>query len=552
MQPPVITAPATGSLAENGSLVFSSANSNAISFTDVNAGSKTDSVAVAVAHGTLTLGSTTGLTFSSGKNGTASFTVTGTVANLDHALATVTYKPTAAYWGSDSLSITVADSGNSQSAATSVALAINPLSPPTISAPPTASVGEDLTLTFSAANGNAISVADANAGTKTDSLTLAVTNGTLTLGSTTGLTITSGKNSTSGFTVTGTLTNLQNALSGLVYHPTTGYAGGDSLSVSLANSADGQSAATSVALTVTPATAPAITAPSTASLNENGSLVFSTGNSNAISFTDANAGTSKTESLTLSVGKGTLKLATTSGLTFASGKNNTGSFTVTGTVASLTAALNGLTDTPTSGYSGTDSLAIAVADPGDGLSASTSVSLTVTTLTPTLTAPSTGSVSENKTLVFSKTNSNAISITDVNAGSAIEQLSLSATNGKLTLGSTTGITFSSGANKSSAMTISGTLANLNNALKGLTFTPTTGYSGSASISLAYTDLGNSLTASATINLTVGSAGATSVGGSTVNPQVSEAATPATSASSDDATDSETQWAGLSAALELMT
>jgi subtilase family serine protease len=547
--PPGITAPATASLTENGSLVFSSSNGNAISFTDVNAGTaKTESLSLSVTDGTLTLGSTTGLTYTSGKNKSASLTVTGTVANLNAALSGLTYKPTAAYWGSDSLAITVTDPGDKQSSSTSVALTVNAISPPSISAPGAASVGEDLSVTFSTANGNAISVADPNTATTGDTLTLSVTNGTLTLGSTPGLTFKSGKNGTASFSFAATLANLNKALNGLTYTPTTGYSGPDTLSISISDSGDGQSGSNSVALTVNPATAPAITAPGSASLSENGSQVFSTTNGNAISFTDANAGTIKTESLTLSVSHGTLKLDTTYGLTVTAGANNSASMTVRGTVTNLNAALNGLTYKPTTGYSGPDSLAISVADPPDSLSASSSVVLTVITTPPAFTAPATASVAENGSLVFSKANSDMISVADVNAGSAVEQLTLTATNGKLKLGSTSGITFSSGANSSSSMTLTGTLTNLNNAIKTLTFTPTTGYTGSATIALGYTDVGNGLTASANIAVTVGTSAAVATGPS---GSVSPSSLTTTSSSDDGTTDSDTQWAGFSAALETL-
>jgi hypothetical protein len=463
----------------------------------------------------------------------------------------LTYKPTAAYWGSDSLAISVSDPTDKQSASTSVALTITALSPPTITAPTSATLGENLSVSFSTANGNAITVADANDVTG-DILTLSVTNGTLTLGSTPGLTFKSGKNGTASFSIAATLANLNKAISGLTYTPTSRYSGSDTLSISLSNSGDGQSASTSVALTITPAVAPVLTAPATASLNENGSQVFSTANSNPISFADTNAGTSKTETLTLSVTHGTLKMGTMSGLTVTAGANNSASLTVTGTVTSLNAALNGLTYKATTGYSGSDSLAISIADPGDSLSDSTSVALTVIVTPPALTAPATASVAENGSLVFSTANSDLISVADVNAGSALEQVTLSSTHGTLKLGSTTGITFISGANKSAAMTISGTLASLNSALKNLTFTPTTGYTGSASIALSYTDVGNSLTASANIAITVGSVGAASKGGSTTNPQPAVVTAPTSPGSSgDETTDSDTQWVGFAAALQTL-
>ena len=110
MQPPVLTAPSTSSPNENGTLVFSSGNGNPISFTDVNAGTaKTESLSLSVSHGTLTLGSTTGLTYLSGKNKSAALTVTGTLTSLNAALAGLIYTPTATYVGSDALAITVGD-----------------------------------------------------------------------------------------------------------------------------------------------------------------------------------------------------------------------------------------------------------------------------------------------------------------------------------------------------------------------------------------------------------------------------------------------------------
>jgi hypothetical protein len=483
---------------------------------------------------------------------------------LNAALNGLTYTPTSAYWGLDSLAVTVKDPGDGLSASTSVALTVDPLSPPTITAPMSATLGENLSLNFSTANGNSITVADANIGTKADTLTLTVTNGTLTLGSTPGLVFKSGKNGTASFSIASTLANLNTALNGLTYKPTAGYSGSDTLAISILNTGDGQSASTSVALTVTPATAPVITAPIAASLNENSSLVFSAANSNAVSFADANAGTSKTESLTLSAAHGTLKLATMSGLTVAAGANNSASMTVTGTAASLNAALNGLTYTPTSAYWGLDSLAVTVKDPGDGLSESLSVALTVNVLMPTVTAPVTASVAENGSLVFSTANGNPISLADVNAGSGLQQITLTSTEGTIQTGSTTGITFVSGSNKSSSMTLSGTLTNLNNALKNLTFRPTTGYSGPASISLTYTDVGNGLTSSASIAVSVGNAEATATPASAMPAQLSTTSPPASSTgagfdnqptNTEDGLisgDSDFQWAGFTAAMEVLS
>jgi PhoPQ-activated pathogenicity-related protein len=121
---------------------------------------------------------------------------------------------------------------------------------------------------------------------------------------------------------------------------------------------------------------------------------------------------------------------------------------------------------------------------------------------PSIIAPATASVAENTALVFSSGNGNAISITDASAGSSVEQLTLTVTNGTLRLAATTGLTITSGSNNSASMTVTGTLANLNAALNGLQFTPTTGYSGPASLAVTFKDLGNSQSASATVAITV--------------------------------------------------
>ncbi|HEV3190587.1 MAG TPA: kelch repeat-containing protein, partial [Polyangiaceae bacterium] len=126
-QPLAISAPSTAGVTQSGSLIFSAANGNAISVSDASAGSNPDSIALSVSHGILTLGSTTGVSFTTGTNNSSSFTITGPVANLDAALSGLTYLPTAGYLGSDSLSLSATDAATSQSASTSVSLNVVPL-----------------------------------------------------------------------------------------------------------------------------------------------------------------------------------------------------------------------------------------------------------------------------------------------------------------------------------------------------------------------------------------------------------------------------------------
>jgi hypothetical protein len=533
---PSITAPRTASATENASFVFS--GGNVISIADAFP-SATDSLKLSVTHGTLTLASTTGLTFTSGGNGTASFTVSGSVNSLNADLIGLVYQPTAGYFGPDTLAVSLSDPGDSLSSAANVAITVNPLSAPSIAAPASASLVENSSLVFSSANNNAITLGDSVAGSNSDSLTLSVAHGTLTLATISGLTFTTGSNGGASFTVTGTVANLNAALSGLTYRPAANYTGPDSLAVSITDPGDNESASTSVALSVTAFSPPSISAPVGASAVLNGSLVFSSANNNAITVADSGPG-SGADSLKLSVAQGTVTLATTSGLTITSGANGSASVTVIGSIANLNAALNGLTYKPATGYTGFDSLAILLQDTakGDGLSASSSVALTVAVSAPAITAPPTAAVQISSSLVFSSANKNAVSIADINAGSTVEPLTLTATLGTLTLGSTNGITFANGANNSSSMTIDGTLANLNAALSGLTFNPAK--IGNATVVLSYTDLGNGLMGTAAINITVIKGITKFVGGtsaSSPSASSSPASSPSTTSSPSTASSS---------------
>jgi hypothetical protein len=117
-------------------------------------------------------------------------------------------------------------------------------------------------------------------------------------------------------------------------------------------------------------------------------------------------------------------------------------------------------------------------------------------------APASASVNENASLVFSSANANGISVTDTGAGTNVQQLTLVAAHGTLTLGSISGLTFTFGSDGSSSITVQGTLANLDAALNGLKFTPSTGYSGAAPVSVTYEDLGIAQTTSATTPVSV--------------------------------------------------
>ena len=136
------------------------------------------------------------------------------------------------------------------------------------------------------------------------------------------------------------------------------------------------------------------------------------------------------------------------------------------------------------------------------------VNVTAVNDAPVNIVPAPQATSQNTSLAFSSSNGNQISIADVDAASGSLQITLTATNGVLTLNGVGGLTFTTGDGTADAiMTFTGTLANLNAALNGLTFAPTAGYNGAASLSLTTSDQGNTgvggaQSANSTVNITV--------------------------------------------------
>ncbi|HYH97927.1 OmpA family protein [Hyalangium sp.] len=110
---------------------------------------------------------------------------------------------------------------------------------------------------------------------------------------------------------------------------------------------------------------------------------------------------------------------------------------------------------------------------------------------PVNTVPGTQTLPVDTTLVFSTAVGNAISVADPDAGPETVQVTLTVTHGTLTLSGTAGLTFSTGDGTGEAtMSFTGTLAAINAALQGLSFTPDVGYLGDASFTITSDDLGH--------------------------------------------------------------
>jgi len=108
-------------------------------------------------------------------------------------------------------------------------------------------------------------------------------------------------------------------------------------------------------------------------------------------------------------------------------------------------------------------------------------------LAPVNTVPPARSVTENDTLNFGS----AISVYDIDAGNGLLRVTLTASNGTASLSGVGGLSFTVGSGADDAtMTFEGSQASINAALNGLTFSPTAGFHGAASLQITTNDLGN--------------------------------------------------------------
>jgi len=147
-------------------------------------------------------------------------------------------------------------------------------------------------------------------------------------------------------------------------------------------------------------------------------------------------------------------------------------------------------------------------DGGTSNLVSNTVSVTAINDAPAWTIPGPQTTNEDTPLIFLTGNGNRISVNDADAGAGLLEVTISVTNGTVSLNGVTGLSFSVGdGTADAAMQFTGTLADINAALDGMTFTPSADFNGGAAIDLLTDDLGNtgsggSLTDAASVGITV--------------------------------------------------
>jgi hypothetical protein len=207
---------------------FPFSGNNVISVNDPNGAASPEQMTLTVNHGTLTgINQVAGLTVSGNGTLASPLILTATSATiLTNNLPGLIYTPTpATYTGPDTLGILDKDTSDNLSAQpTTVSIIVNPLgpaitAPPAVSIPVTASTAPNTTIPFSGSN--AISIADSSNGGSGNSqaFTLSVANGTLSVGTLAGVTVSGVGTPAFPLALAGTAANVTQLLPSLVYTP---------------------------------------------------------------------------------------------------------------------------------------------------------------------------------------------------------------------------------------------------------------------------------------------------------------------------------------------
>jgi large repetitive protein len=331
---------------------------------------------------------------------------------------------------------------------------------------------EDTPRVFSTANGNAITVADADGGSLTT--TLSVANGLLTLGTTIGVTVTG--NGTGSVQVTGTAAAINAALNGLGYAPTADFNSGAAQTLNVVTT-DGTATDTdTVAITVTPVADIANDAVITA---EDTPIVISVLTNDTFenpgrTITAVNGTAITAGGPAVAVANGAVALNASGQLVFtpAANYNNTAA---TPTTFTYTVTSGGATETAT-----------------------VSVQVTPVNDAPVNTVPAAQSTVEDTPQVFSAANGNAITVADPDGGTITTTLTV--TNGTLTLGTVAGVTVFG--NGTGTVVVSSTAALINMALNGLSFAPTADYNNAGGVTLSVATTDGTVTDTDTVNVAI--------------------------------------------------
>ena len=324
-----------------------------------------------------------GATISAGANGSSTLTLSGTQAQINAALASLSYQGNADFNGADTLTVLSTDANGATDADT-VAITVNSVNDgPVNSVPAAQTVNEDSVLAIAG-----ISVNDVDGNLATTQLT--VTNGALNVSLAGGATISAGANGSTTLTLSGTQAQINAALASLSYQGSANFNGSDTLTV-LSTDTNGVTDADAVSITVASVNdGPVNTLPGAQTATEDTALSIA-----GISVNDVDGNLSSTR---LTVASGTLNVSLAGGATISAGANGSSTLTLSGTQAQINAALASLSYQGNADFAGGDTLTVVSTD-ANGATDSDSLAITVTAVNdaPAVTSATAGTFAENAT-----------------------------------------------------------------------------------------------------------------------------------------------------------
>jgi hypothetical protein len=473
---PVVTiAPLPGPIDEDEGSVTLPAGTIAIS--DVDAGPTALLTAtVAVSGGTVTLGSTTGLTFTTG-DGTAdaNMVFTGTLTALNAAATNGTFNTAQNFNGTATVGISVNDggatgSGGAKVGANTLSITVTPLNDPPVNTVPTTTqtVIETDILSFAPP----ISTTDVEvlAESKSVQVNLGVNSGKLNLATTANLTNLTGLN-TGAVSFRGSLADVNAALATLTYQANT-FPQSDTLTVTTSDLGTSplpvMTDTDQVPIAVLPSSRPSAVPDSVTVAEESGPTTVDV----LANDIDVNS----------TVGPTNLIITTAS-------DPAGGAVVVAGDGKSLTYQ-------PDLNFFGSDTFTYTIVstlpDQGDGPSIGTvQVNVSGINDSPTITAAPTG-VTTDEDQAFTFSGGNQLAVADVDADAATTNpgvlVTLSVGHGTLAPGGTANVTV--GGQNTGTLTIRGKVADVNAALNNTTYTPTQDWDQADALQFTVDDQGN--------------------------------------------------------------
>ena len=436
---PVNTVPGAQTVAEDMPATITGLN-----VTDVDGNLSTTQLTVT--NGTLTVSLAGGATISAGANGSGTLTLSGTEAQVNAALATLTYQGTLNFTGSDTLTVTSTDS-NSVTDTDTVAITVTAVDDPTVVTGGTSGTGnEDTTLTGTLTATDVDGLSDGTVFTVTTN----ATNGTASIDPATGLwsyTPTADFYGTDSFTVTltddagnSTTQVISVSVSPVVDITNDSLATNEDTAIS-ANVLTGTNGATADSFEGTPVlTSVTQGANGTVTFLANGTVTY-TPNANfngtdSFTYSITSGGVTETATVTVTVnavndptnitggtsgtGNEDTTLTGTLTATDVDGLSDGTVFTVTTNATNGTASINPATGlwsyTPNADYNGTDSFTVTLTDDA-GNSTTQVISMAVTPVNdaPTVAVNTGSTVAEGGTNTIS---GSELAVTDVDNSAA--------------------------------------------------------------------------------------------------------------------------------------